>query len=191
MSGPTTIVTLRERLRLDTRRSHDAMDRAYRRFDTGTSDGLAGFLQGHLAGLTALADNADRELVAMLAPMLDVLRSDLAELDADAAVVPPMTPKHDNPLARRYLWLAVRLGTRMQARHLRAALDPRVQAACRFVDAMADPGPSRAFVDILEERSARGLEAEGVLRAANDWFACYEHCAVTRAAAPGRVAATG
>lgn len=177
------VVTLSERLRRDTRTAHDAVDRAFSRFDVRTVAGLGGFL------------GAQREVAAMLRdamdpsdPLLDVLRPTLDDLDHDLAVLghvrpaaplaPPAAPGSDHPLARSYVWLGSRLGMRMVARRWYRSADARVAAAGRSVARLQERSDWRPVSAALDAMSGRGREADAVTHAARDWFAILEQAAV-------------
>ena len=174
------VVTLRERLRQDTRTAHDAVDRAFGRFDLAAPPGVAAFLEGQRDAVTALRAGmtATDRLSERMDEALVALDADLAALDVAGAADPPPQPKRDHPLARTYIWLASRMGTRMLSRRWRSATDPAVTCAHRYFDGLADRADWRGFTEALEEKSGRGREADHALQAANQWFALFEHCAV-------------
>ena len=175
------VVTLRERLRQDTRTAHDAMDRALARFDLAGARGRTGFLVAQRDGAAALSratPGGD--------PLREALDAALADLDADLAALghdaPPARlgpPALDHPLARTHMWLSNRLGTRMLAGRMAGDADPRAAAAGRFIARAAERSDWRPVADALDAMSGRGREADAVLRAVRDWFALYEHAAVT------------
>ena len=180
------IVTLRERLRAETRRAHDAVDAAFGRLDVGTPDGLAAFLRAQASGIAAMraaATGSGEGAAAAWDVALDDIAADLSVLGARAPkrAKPPVD---DHPLARAYIWHGSRLGTRMLARRWEGATDPVVRQAGHYFGRAPDRTAWRALSDDLDARSGRGTEADRVTRAANDWFAVYEHCAAS--AAPGR-----
>ncbi|UWQ21302.1 hypothetical protein [Jannaschia sp. W003] len=181
-------MSLRERLRRDTRADHDRVDAAFGAFALGTAPGLRAFLQAQGAGLAALrgaegagdvADDLDRALGAIAA--------DLAALGGR---LPPAIPfaGPDHATARRYLWLGSRLGARVLARSWAASADPAVRAAGSYMGAAADPAPWRRFLADAGAHPAVGPEADRVVAATRAWFALFEAAALreTDAAAPER-----
>lgn len=169
------IINLRERFRAETRRAHDASDRAFARFDLTDPDGVRGFLAAHRDAVTSLRK---AEGSGPLAPALDAalaaLDADLGALGHDAPAAPPAGPAADDPVARRYVWLASRLGTRMLTRHWRDATDPAVRAADAYLGQDPDRGEWRLFSTEAEDMPARGPDPDRILRAAKDWFAIFE-----------------
>lgn len=193
--GTGLIVTLRERLRVETRASQDAVDRAFRRFDLAAPDGLRGFLAAQRDGVACLVKAAGpREaLAADWSDAVADLEADLSALDHRAPATVPKPPKPDHVLARLYVWHGLRLGARMLSRRWDAAADPTARNAGRYLQRARDREAWRGLIDTLDDHSARGRESDAVTRAANDWLALFEHCAAAHAplGAPGRPAADG
>ena len=174
------VTTLRERLRVDTRAAHDAMDRAFGRFDLASAAGLAAFLAAQREGVEALRLASPED--DPLRPALDAARADL---DADLAVLhragapdPRTPPDPDHALARCHIWLASRLGTKMLARRWRAAGDAQVVAAGRYLGGIGERADWRGFGEALDARSGRGREADLVVAAVRGWFSLFEAGAV-------------
>ncbi|KIT17534.1 biliverdin-producing heme oxygenase [Jannaschia aquimarina] len=177
MTRPALIVTLRERLRADTRAAHDAVDRAFGRFDLTSRDGLTSFLRAQRAGLAAL--HGAGATCAGLREGIGAIDADLASLGAEPPAAAAPAPTEDHPIAQDYLWLGSRLGTRMLARRWADATDPDVRRASAYLGMAADPAPWRAFTARAEEMSARGPEADLIVTAAIAWFALFEQSALT------------
>ena len=177
MTIPET--TLRERLRSGTRAAHDGADAVFGRFDLTRPDGLRPFLAAHRDAFGRLREATPDTDGDDLAEMLDIALEDIGR-DLDALGAPPRpapvqpAPEDDDPLARRYIWLGSRLGTRMLARRWREASDLEVRQAGRYLSAVPASGPWRTLCSTLEDMSARGTRAERVLAASNGWFAVFE-----------------
>lgn len=186
----TLEITLRERLRSETRTAHDMADAVFRRFDLTDPDLLRPFLAAHRDAFGLLVEHAaDAEIEAMIRPALDALDADLDALGGRPAPADlPRPPKADDGLAQRYIWLGSRLGTRMLARRWAEGTDPTVRAAGRYLSAAPASAPWRALCDELEDMSARGTRADLVVQAAKAWFAVFEtagHLQLRAAPAPG------
>ena len=176
------VVTLRERLRQDTRDAHDAADRACRAFELDTKAGLGGYLLAQRQTAGALL-SATREAD----PLRPILEGACADIDGDLAALalePPAPgrttlPKSDHPLARSYVWLAAQFATRMRARRWGGAPDGVEGDVGRYLRGVQAPTDWRAQTDALDALSGRGREADRAMRAARDWFAILEHGAVS------------
>lgn len=160
------------------------MDAALGRFDLTTRGGLLAFLSAQRDGIASLRKAAGpRETLAeQWAGAVADLDADLAGLGHDVPACAVKPPKPDHGLARRYVWHGSRVISRMLARRWAGVEDPAMQAARRYFERVQDRDSGRGLIDALEDHSARGREANAVTRAANDWFALFEHCAATAAA---------
>lgn len=174
------VVTLRERLRLDTRTSNEAVDRAYRPFDLTTARGLGGFLAAQRIAAASLAQVADgpESLADDLAATLDDIDADLGVLGRAVPDLLLPRPVADHPIARSYVWYGSRLGMKMLARRWDRATDPAVVAAGAFVARLAERPDWRPVAEALDALSGRGRVADAATRATRDWFAVLEQAAV-------------
>lgn len=175
------IVTLRERLRADTRVSHDAVDVAFGRFDIRNADGLARFLLAQRTAIGVLRRaSATDPLRDEVCRAVDDLDADLATLGGGRSWVDlgaMKAPVDDHVLARAYIWHGSRLGTRMLARRWSDAADPSIREAGTYFARLADRSVWRGLTDALDAESGRGRKADRVTGAANDWFAIFEDAA--------------
>ncbi|WP_179379036.1 heme oxygenase-like domain-containing protein [Jannaschia marina] len=164
-TGPS----LRDRLRVGTRLSQDALERAQKRFDLTRTEGYAGFLGAQRDTLRAM-QAAGGELA-------DAIEAALGDLDADLAEVGPALPSRkvapprvDDPRGRGYVWHSQQLHLRMLARRIPEG----AQTATRYLSRGRDSAAWRALCDDLEAVPGYGAEAERALIAANDWLALGE-----------------
>lgn len=140
-------VSLRDRLRVDTRAAHAGLDAALAGLDLREADGLSVFLAVQYGALATLhcADGPDRaEAEALSAQLRAALGADLEALGHDprGPAVPPLTA---DATAVLYILLGSRLGTQVLARHWRAGALGRARGAGRYFDLDPRKEAWRAF----------------------------------------------
>ena len=173
-------LTLRERLRLDTRLWHEEVDRAYSGFDLRHPSSLAGFLRANLSALRSIDCHPGPQADAarlLRDEMATALEADLRHLGGpqpDAAV-----PVRFDATAVLYVLLGSRIGTQVLRRRWLGSTDAAVLGAGRYFAMPQRTGDWRDLCVRLAGASAHDPAAETIVRDACDLFGLY------RAGVPG------
>ncbi|MEI4486176.1 hypothetical protein V8J36_08225 [Frigidibacter sp. MR17.14] len=180
-AGSLKASSLRERLRLDTRAAHDALDERLGTLDLQTPEHLAAFLAVQAEGFAVLRDglSADAPEAALLDEMLAALATDLGHAPRAAVPAAPL-----DPLAVRYIALGSRLGTRVMAGRGGAAL-----AASRYFALPPRGEDWKALVATLSAHPAGGPAADRIVRDAAACFDIFSAAAARLTTAPCAVPA--
>ena len=165
--------SLRQRLRQDTHRLHEAVDQKYGSQDLQTVSGLSRFLGAHFVAYSTLAHWLDG-LGHFLQPRLDQLAADLRALGAD---VPPVSrvsvPDQHQPDGVMYVLLGSQMGARVLRRHWAASEDERVLSAGRFLSDETNAGSWQEFARYCSTQPAIGEIADQVVRSAEATFTIF------------------
>ena len=170
-------ISLRTRLRSDTRATHDDLDRHVSLFDLTTQPGFLNFIQMQCAAMRSIAPHAKnaRSLHA-LNDLMQRAESDLrtfAPTDRTRAL--QMRPVH--PLAIDYVVAGSRLGTQVLKKRWLAANDPDVRRADAYFTAPSYIEVWKAFCETSEAMAPNGPLAEQITQDVDLIFQVYQECA--------------
>lgn len=174
-------MSLRKRLRVETRPSHDIVDAAFAGHDISEYDGYVRFLLAHLDALQTLARGGcpgNKVVIdAEIAPLMANLQTDLTAIVGHWPVACAMTCRRFHPIALRYVLLGSRMGMAVLRKTWARADDPRVLAASHFLDTPKEPDQWRLFCIELENLPATGAVADQIIADAQAVFSIYAQSA--------------
>ena len=169
-------VNLRTRLRVGTRKEHEALDAKLAGLDLKSPDGLSRFLQVQAAALPRIRISDGVARSADLADdLLAGLRLDLAVLGVPELPEGPAVEVH--ALAMDYVVLGSRLGTAVLRKTWAVADNPLVQRASRYFEAPARPDLWRTFCVETGQMEANGAQADRMVDDVRALFRLYDDCA--------------
>ncbi|WGH79542.1 biliverdin-producing heme oxygenase [Jannaschia ovalis] len=177
-------MTLRDRLRADTRPAHDRVDAAFSGLGVTERRGYRAFLAAHLVALSALRPApgpGDAALAAEMADLRSRLRADLQQLGANGSMPPLPGRRCLDPRALGYVLHGSRMGMAVLHRRWRAAGDARLRRAGAFLSTPPAPARWGAICAGLSRMSPDGPTADRVIAEAGTVFAIYEHSALSQA----------
>ena len=167
-------ISLRDRLRADTRGPHEALDLRMSEFDLTSAEGLAGFLRVQHAALTALAPRATRaESAGAIVDLATRAARDLTVLGGTPPARAEIALPPLDPLAVDYIVAGSRLGGQVLRRRWQQSTDPVVRAADAYFSAPEHLDLWRGFVTRAGAMDGQGARAETVIDDALAIFALY------------------
>lgn len=179
--------SLRERLRGETRRSHDMVDAAFLAHDITVFGGYTSFLLAHQTVLQSLSissqNSCGHTLLSEIELLLGRVRADLMSLGECALVPDPPDGRAYDPTALDYVLLGSRLGMAVLRKTWSRSSDPAVLSTAKFLSTPPEPIRWRAFCKDLSAMPASGAKADTIIADAHAIFASYARAA-DRAAKP-------
>lgn len=173
-------MTLRARLRADTKAAHVALDDLVGGFDLADAEGLRGFLTMQALAFRGLGRISQKARTAGLIRDLErAVHLDLETLGhkrPEGAELPEITAPVEG-LAVDYLVAGSRLGSTVLRKRWGAATHPQVKAADRYFGGPDHLEHWRAFVSRAEKVPGLGPEADRVVADAVDLFSFQSACA--------------
>ncbi len=173
-------MSLRTRLRADTRSRHDTVDAMMEPYDVSLIHGYTSFLLTHLLALAHLKARALRgnaaDMEADLDQMVGNLVVDLTELGQPAATsfgtaLPQCTELH--PDALRYVLLGSQIGLSHLQKRWQSAHDPRVRSAGAFISHPRDGDRWRTLCARLSQMPSNGRLPDRIVEDAQTVFDIY------------------
>lgn len=131
-------MSLRRRLREQTRDAHTSVDALFGQHDIATAEGLSITLQAHAVALsrslTALTGRQPFSYARTLRVMLAAIEADLATLRVNSPSADQVEVKDNDihPLGLMYVIAGSRLGARILLSDIEASSDPDVASATRY-----------------------------------------------------------
>lgn len=175
-----TSVSLRDRLRADTRAQHTRLDDLISRFDVGTVTGLSRFLTVHHAGFSGLhaALSATAETKKMLGDLVGRLSADMTALDVTPATVTPDISAH--PDAIGYVALGSRMGSKVLRKRWKSSSDPKVTAASAYFTSPDYLDAWRAYCTRTEQLDGDSDSATQIVEDADRIFESFAALAMAQ-----------
>ena len=176
MTKPTQI-SLRARLRTDTRVSHERLDEEVSRFDLTTPGGLCRFLRMQSEALQALA------ALAVSANTKPVVCDLLERADQDLRRLGSLSLKRLceieslHPIAVDYAIAGSRFGSQLLKKRWQTATNQQVRRADAYFSAASYIGMWTSFCNATEAMSSSGPLADQIVQDANWIFHLYLKCA--------------
>lgn len=184
MSG-NAHVSLRDRLRRDTRAEHDCLDVAVSAFDLTDPTDLGAFLSVQFQGFAHLAESPglDGPLTQQLG---DLVARAGRDLDRLTFTRPGALPARSySPAAVEYITLGSRMGTAVLRRRWSTATHPLVSGASAYFSAPPGGADWRAYCEAAELLSGHTAFADRIVIDVRNIFALFSEIVATHAPMDG------
>lgn len=172
-------MSLRERLRRDTRAAHDIVDASFERFDLSTVHGYREFLACHGDALRQIrpSHGSHEQLTCDVRAMLGRLDKDLAILGGQHRQSPLPSTRRLHPVSVEYVLLGSHMGMQILHKRWLKARHPATSAASRFLSTPLEPLRWKTFCSLLSTLPDNGSIADTIVADALSVFSIYTQAA--------------